>query len=74
MLGQPSLPAACVYEQGALIDSHQQTSVAGLYALGDAVAGLRQLSVATGQASQAATAVHNSLENNPWRSPHRPAR
>ncbi|RRV12704.1 NAD(P)/FAD-dependent oxidoreductase [Pseudomonas saudiphocaensis] len=59
-------------EQGALIvDSHQQTSVAGLYALGDVVVGLKQLSVATGQAAQAATAVHNSLENNPWR-PLRP--
>ena len=52
---------------GALqVDAHQQTSVAGLYALGDVVAGLKQISVAIGQAAQAATAVHNSLHANPW--------
>ncbi|QJD59789.1 NAD(P)/FAD-dependent oxidoreductase [Pseudomonas sp. gcc21] len=55
-------------EDGALIvDGHQQTSVDGLYAVGDVVAGLKQISVAIGQAAQAATAVHNRLENNPWR-------
>ena len=65
------LGAACD-EQGALIvDTHQQTSVAGLYALGDVVVGLRQLSVAAGQAAQAATAVHNSLESKPWSGPPR---
>ena len=53
--------------QGALIvDAHQQTSTPGLYALGDVVAGLKQIGVAIGQAAQAATAVHNSLESNPW--------
>lgn len=55
-------------ETGALIvDGHQQTSIEGLYAVGDVVAGLKQISVAVGQAAQAATAVHNRLENNPWR-------
>lgn len=55
-------------ENGALIvNGHQQTSVDGLYAVGDVVAGLKQISVAIGQAAQAATAVHNQLENNPWR-------
>jgi thioredoxin reductase (NADPH) len=46
-----------------LVDSHQQTSVAGLYAAGDVVASLNQLAVATGQAATAATAVHNSLRS-----------
>jgi len=65
------LGAACD-EQGALIvDDRQQTSVAGLYALGDVVTGLKQMSVAVGQAAQAATAVHNSLESNPWGGPCR---
>ncbi|MEH6387987.1 MULTISPECIES: NAD(P)/FAD-dependent oxidoreductase [Pseudomonas] len=55
---------------GALIvDGHQQTSIEGLYAVGDVVVGLKQISVAVGQAAQAATAVHNRLENNPWRRP-----
>jgi thioredoxin reductase (NADPH) len=47
---------------GALIaDSHQQTSVPGLYAAGDVVQGLAQISVAMGQAAIAATAIHNTL-------------
>ncbi|WP_191057684.1 NAD(P)/FAD-dependent oxidoreductase [Geminicoccus harenae] len=47
---------------GALIvDAHQQTSVPGLYAAGDVVQGLAQISVATGQAAIAATAIQNSL-------------
>ena len=54
-------------ENGALIvDGHQQTSVPGIYALGDVVVGLKQMSVAIGHAAQAATAVHNSLESRPW--------
>jgi len=54
-------------ECGALkVDPHLQTSVPGLYALGDVVRGLRQLSVAGGHAAEAAAAVHNSLESNPW--------
>lgn len=54
-------------ECGALkVDDHLQTNVPGLYALGDVVVGLKQMSVAVGHAAQAATAVHNSLESNPW--------
>ncbi len=54
-------------EDGALrVDHQQQTSQPGLYAVGDVVAGLKQISVAIGQAAQAATAIHNSLEANPW--------
>lgn len=42
-------------------DPHQLTTVAGLYAVGDVVRGLAQISVAMGQAAIAATAIHNSL-------------
>ncbi len=39
----------------------QETSVEGLYAAGDVVRGLNQISVATGEAAIAATAIHNRL-------------
>lgn len=49
-------------EQGCLtVDRHQQTSIAGLYAAGDIVSTLNQLSVAYGEAAIAATAIHNQL-------------
>jgi thioredoxin reductase (NADPH) len=49
-------------EQGALaVDAHQQTTVPGLYAAGDVVQGLAQISVAMGHAAIAATAIHNGL-------------
>ena len=51
---------------GVNVDEHRQTSLRGLYAIGDVTMGLKQISVAIGQAAQAATAVHNSLEANPW--------
>jgi thioredoxin reductase (NADPH) len=35
--------------------------VEGLYAVGDVVVGINQISVATGQAAVAATDVHNQL-------------
>lgn len=44
-----------------LVDQHQQTSVSGLFAVGDVVPGLNQISVAAGQAAVAATAIHNAL-------------
>lgn len=43
------------------VDAHQQTCVAGLYAAGDVAVDLNQISVATGHAAIAATAIHNSL-------------
>lgn len=43
------------------VDDHMRTSIPGLYAAGDVVSGLNQISVATGQAAIAATAIHNSL-------------
>ncbi len=44
-----------------VVDSRQQTSVPGLYAAGDVVAALNQLSVAVGHAAVAATDIHNKL-------------
>lgn len=46
------------------VGEHQETSVTGLYAAGDLVRGLNQISVAVGEAALAATAVHNSLPRN----------
>jgi len=43
------------------VDLHQQTRVPGLYAIGDIVSGLNQISVAFGQAAVAATHAHNNL-------------
>jgi thioredoxin reductase (NADPH) len=51
-----------VDEDGALVtDAHQRTSVAGLYAAGDVVRGLGQISVAFGHAAIAATDINNRL-------------
>jgi thioredoxin reductase (NADPH) len=44
-----------------VVDAHLRTSVPGLYAAGDVVAALNQLSVATGHAAIAATHIHNDL-------------
>jgi thioredoxin reductase (NADPH) len=46
-----------------VVDSFQSTNVPGLYAIGDVVQGLNQISVAAGQAAVAATRIHNTL---PW--------
>ena len=44
-----------------LVGAHQETSVAGLYAVGDVVRGLNQISTAQGEGAIAATDIHNSL-------------
>jgi thioredoxin reductase (NADPH) len=44
-----------------LVDSHQETSISGLYSAGDVVLGLDQISNAMGQAGVAATAIRNWL-------------
>lgn len=46
------------------VDEHQRTSVDGLFGAGDVVTDLHQLSVATGHAAIAATAIHNRLTRN----------
>src|SRR5690242_11674164 len=52
-------------DEGALVvDDRLQTSVPGLYAIGDVVSALNQISVAVGHAAIAATAVHRRLPTN----------
>ena len=55
------LGARCNEQGEIVVDHHQRTSVKGLYAAGDVVAALNQLSVAVGHAAIAATDIHNSL-------------
>jgi thioredoxin reductase (NADPH) len=43
------------------VDSHQRTTVDGIYAAGDVVSDLHQIAVATGHAAIAATHIHKSL-------------
>jgi thioredoxin reductase (NADPH) len=47
------------------VDEHQQTNVNGLYATGDVVSDLHQISVDTAHAAIAATHIHNTLLPNP---------
>ena len=47
-----------------VVDDHQRTTVSGLYAAGDVVTDLHQLSVAFGHAAVAATNIHNLLPAN----------
>lgn len=56
-----NLGALCDDNGQLLVDAHSRTSVRGMYAVGDVVQGLNQISVATGQAAIAATAIHNQL-------------
>ena len=46
------------------VDDRQKTSVDGLYGAGDVVSDLHQISVATGHAAIAATAIYNLLPKN----------
>ena len=53
-------------ENGNLkVDEHQRTTIEGLYAAGDVVTDLHQLSVAFGHSAIAATDIHNRLPPNP---------
>ena len=56
MLGADLSADACIK-----VDSHQRTSVAGLYAAGDVVLGLDQISHAMGEGGVAATTIRNDL-------------
>ncbi len=50
-------------EEGCLeVDDHQRTSIPGLFAAGDVVKGLDQISHAMGEAGVAATAIRNLLD------------
>lgn len=56
-----ALGAECDEDGNLLVDTHLQTSIPGFYAAGDVVSGLNQISVATGHAAIASTAIHNRL-------------
>jgi thioredoxin reductase (NADPH) len=56
-----ALGAACTDEGCIRVDAHQRTSVPGLYAAGDVVLGLDQISHAMGEAGVAATTIRNDL-------------
>lgn len=55
------LGAAVDDDAAVRVDAHQQTSIAGLYAIGDVVSAVNQIATAVGHAAVAATHVHNSL-------------
>ena len=55
-LGASMTEDECLY-----VGPHQETSVGGLYAAGDLVRGLNQISVAQGEGAIAATDIHNRL-------------
>ena len=59
------LGAHCDETGDLLVDAHQRTSIDGLYAIGDVVSDINQISVGTGHAAIAATAIHNRLARNP---------
>jgi thioredoxin reductase (NADPH) len=53
---------ASISEEGCLlVDAHQRTDVSGLYAAGDVVLGLDQISHAMGEGGVAATTIRNDL-------------
>ncbi len=53
---------AAISDAGCItVDAHQRTSVPGLYAAGDVVLGLDQISHAMGEAGVAATAIRNDI-------------
>lgn len=56
--------------QCIVVDEHQRSSMAGVYAAGDIVFGLDQISVAMGQAAVAATAIHNDLRQRDGMTAH----
>lgn len=57
-----TLLGAAVTEDGCIkVDSHQRTNIAALYAAGDVVIGLDQISHAMGEAGVAATTIRNDL-------------
>jgi thioredoxin reductase (NADPH) len=58
-----ALGAACDDSGQLIVSSHQETTVAGLYAVGDVVRGLNQIVVAGAEGALAATHIHNRLRN-----------
>jgi thioredoxin reductase (NADPH) len=60
-----ALGASCTENGNLVVDDLQRTTVEALYAAGDVVTDLHQLSVAFGHAAIAATDIHNRLPSNP---------
>jgi thioredoxin reductase (NADPH) len=58
-----SLGAACDGSGQVIVSSHQETSISGLYAVGDVVRGLNQIIVASAEGAIAATHIHNRLRS-----------
>ena len=58
------LGAAFSTDGNLLVNEHQSSTIDGLYAVGDVVSRLHQISVAIGQATTAATQIHNHLADN----------
>jgi thioredoxin reductase (NADPH) len=58
-----ALGAACDASGQLIVSSHQETSIPGLYAVGDVVRGLNQIAVAGAEGALAATHIHNRLRN-----------
>jgi len=56
-----ALGAAATVEGTLVVDQHQRTTIAGLYAAGDVTKGLDQISHAMGEAGVAATTIRNDL-------------
>jgi thioredoxin reductase (NADPH) len=56
-----SLGAACDKIGQLIVSAHQETSLPGLYAVGDVVRGLNQVVVGAAEAAIAATHIHNQL-------------
>ena len=59
-----SLGAAREADGDLVADADQATCVPGLYAIGDVVGAINQISVGVGHAAVAATAIHRSLPRN----------
>lgn len=59
-----ALGATAEKDGDVVVDANQRTSIPGLYAVGDVVDSVNQISVAIGHAAIAATAIHNELPSN----------
>ncbi|PKO31263.1 MAG: hypothetical protein CVU34_17535 [Betaproteobacteria bacterium HGW-Betaproteobacteria-7] len=59
-----ALGASVDKENQLVVAANQMTSIDGLYAIGDVVSALNQISVAEGHAAVAATTIHNVLPRN----------
>lgn len=60
-----ALGAACDDNGELRVDAKLRTTVEGLYAIGDVVSAINQISVAFGHAAIAATTLHNALPQRP---------